>query len=93
MIDFDVAYDKLAFMESADEIAEFLTCQGVKAISGNPKQCAISRWLIDQTGIPVRTNYATVRTEDLTIDRKHPLTVREFLYAFDRGDYPELLDT
>lgn len=45
MIDFQVAFDKLAQFQTADEIADFLNVEEIKAIPGDANSCAISAWM------------------------------------------------
>lgn len=61
MIDFDVAFDKLASFESAQEIADFLKGYQVKGYRFQAGRCPISRWMSHQTGLIVRTGNARVR--------------------------------
>lgn len=52
MIDVQVAYDKLASFESADDIACFFKGYGVTGIPNKADTCAISKWLQDVTESP-----------------------------------------
>jgi hypothetical protein len=100
MIDFTVAYDKLSSLETADEIAQFLVSQGVKARRSDPSSCAVSEWMKGQTGLSIRTNFGSIRAVKEDIDRipftiegtehSHNLALSDFIFKFDRGDYPEL---
>ena len=101
MIDFGVAYDKLAQFETSDEIAEFLKFEGVKAKVGDTRSCAISVWMKNITGLGIRTNFSSVRAVDETqmigsrniegLERSLTVVLRTFVSKFDNGWYPELL--
>lgn len=95
MIDFQVAYDKLAQFESADDIAEYMESCGIKAKTRSPKFCAISLWMTQQTELPVitadkwiraRVDNQTVITEELTN------AMKRFVFLFDSYLYPELME-
>jgi len=51
MIDLDVAFDKLAGFETADDIACFLRGYGVKAIPKQGNLCAFAVWMTDITEV------------------------------------------
>lgn len=50
-LDLDVAFDKLAGFETADDIASFLKGYGIRAIPKNRNHCAVSEWMRDITGV------------------------------------------
>lgn len=50
MIDFGVAFDKLAQFETANDLADYLKSENVKGYKGDEDRCAIAVWLTDQTG-------------------------------------------
>ena len=61
MIDFEVAYDKLASLKSADEIANLMKDYNIKAVPGDSMACAITQWLHDQTGLDIMTGAYVVK--------------------------------
>lgn len=96
MIDFTVAYDKLAQFNKANDIAKFLKDEGVKAIACEPDACAITVWMRDQTGLNIRTNYAVVRAvqdDNVTVIVRGSNTgaMFDFIKKFDFGLYPDLV--
>lgn len=96
MIDFNVAYDKIAQFKSADEIANYLNSCGIKAEKGVPDACAISVWMRDQTGLRILTNSGECWSAgpdnmfDALESRRNTLAVHTFVESFDSGLYPEL---
>lgn len=96
MIDFDVAYDKLAQFETANEIAELFEDYGVKALKGFPDRCAVTVWMRQQTQLNIRTNHHSVRALKengyYIVDsyRTHTRALEEFVSKFDEGCYPSL---
>lgn len=98
MIDFTVAYDKLAQFETANEIAEYLKDCGIKANKREPNSCAISMWMNQQTGLLIRTGTFWTR---VTADERGNVTLAkeyltdamtDFVIKFDKGKYPELVN-
>jgi hypothetical protein len=107
MIDFGVAYDKLASLDCAEDIADFLTHQGVKAVPNSGHSCAISQWMKDVTGGTIWTAYqkvmlgedesfvdnlAAVYEKDAIESYETTSAMKIFISKFDRGDFPELVD-
>lgn len=104
MIDPGVAYDKLASMESADEIAEFFHDQGVQGTPCSASRCAISEWVRQSTTHDVSTGTAGIivlrsNTAENTgtavwynTAENWPLTepMKDFIHKFDRGEYPAI---
>lgn len=95
MIDFQVAYDKLAQFEFADDIAEYMKDCNIKAVREEPAECAVSEWMYQQTGFFVRTGV----TGMLVLDDQERLVFRTrltpalitFVSDFDDNKYPELV--
>lgn len=97
MIDFGVAFDKLAQFETPDEIADFLQEHGIKGLRSAAESCPISTWIRTQTGEFTRSNRMTVRVFDSPDDmsfrdwRETSEGMKHFMFAFDGGCYPELI--
>lgn len=97
MIDFQVAFDKLAQFQTANELAKFFQYEGIKAIPGSTKHCAISVWMrrtIEKE--LVYTNPFTVAeykgTKLVAVNMaKTTSPMLDFIVAFDRGNYPALV--
>ena len=103
MIDFVVAYDKLANLQEAEEIANLFRGYNVKAIPGESHACAISVWMKDQTNLDIVTNREIVRAVTFEDDyicyktvsgmsRALTYAMRQFIWKFDQGLYPELIE-
>ena len=86
MIDFLVAYDKLASLESADEIANLMLDYGVKAVPSDSQSCAVSVWMTEQTGLAVATNCSVVREVAM-------LTAEEVEWDYTGLGYKDIPDT
>lgn len=69
MIDPVVAWDKLKNFETAQEIREYFQSEGVKAVKGDHKSCAIAQWLIDTTGNPSVSVSSSVQIGISTVTR------------------------
>lgn len=93
MIDFGVAYDKLASLESSQEIADFFVSQNVKALPRWANQCAISQWMLNTTGKATSTTVVDIC--DVKDFVKYPTTdaMKNFIADYDLDRYPELVDT
>ena len=100
MLDITVAWDKLSNFETADEIAQFLMDQGIKANKRQIRSCAISKWMREITGdFSLVTNQFGIgksqRTRDggETISKifDHTVATEEFMNKFDTECYPELV--
>ena len=107
MIDFEVAYDKLAGLETADEIADLMRDYGIKAEPCESRKCAISVWMEGQTGLSVSTNLAYTRAiivnrldddgMEYYIDhpgieeKDHTEAMAKFIENFDTYKYPDLI--
>jgi hypothetical protein len=104
MIDFSVAYDKLAQFQTADELADFFRSEGLKAVPQSGTSCAISQWMTKTTGDLVYTTYYDINfkpemaSETMmkfgqveAIESNTP-AMAEFARKFDNGQYPDLVD-
>jgi hypothetical protein len=101
MIDFQVAFDKLAQFETADELADFFKYEGVKACVQDPSNCAVAQWMNMQTGEEVRVSPLYIftskrpwgsRNETAVINTPNTPAMTNFILNFDTASYPELLD-
>ena len=103
MIDFGVAYDKLAQFECADDLADFLKGEGVKGWAGVADTCAIAKWMSDTTGqhvyvtgdfISCHVPYSPYNELSYTEIEKFPHTgaTFEFIERFDDEEWPELME-
>lgn len=103
MIDFHVAYEKLASLQSCEDLADFFRHQGIKGTRQHAELCPITEWMTQQTGLNIRTNTMTVRAvRDVergvalarTIegtDREHTPAMASFVINFDLGLYSDLI--
>lgn len=91
MIDFHVAFDKLASMESADEIAGYFRYEGIKGIPKQHDSCAIAVWMSQQTGGKISVSDIV---RELKVPSNQAITTKPmlaFIRKFDSLDYPELI--
>lgn len=88
----EVAMDKLYGFETADEVAEFLQDQGIKAQRASATSCAISKWVSEVTGEFVTTGPTSMSVGNLCEYQAfyHTKAVSEFIVLFDNGFFPEL---
>src|ERR1700745_2209626 len=101
-VDFNVAFEKLAQFESAEDLADFFISYQVKAVPSYSDKCAITVWMEGQTGHSIRTNMNSVRA--VTDKPGSPLetvpgtfnslteAMADFVKEFDSGKYPDLID-
>jgi len=98
MVDINVVYDKLCGFETADELAAFLASQGVKGEPQDATGCAITRFVMMQTGFDtVSTNTESLLLygpdgEGLVFNKPHTDAVADFIQGFDHGRYPDLVE-
>lgn len=97
------ALDKLATLGSAQQVADFLVEQQIKALPGSPDRCAVAVYLMREcdvddawvwpggvmksAGVVTHMNLGTELMEAL------PIVVTTFARRFDAGEYPELQET
>lgn len=107
MIDFDVAFDKLAQFEDGLQIANYLKSEGVSGCRGSNENCPIANWMKEQTGelVEVSGDYISRCAEGVDNDwiennyevfaneyfRDPTAAIVEFITDFDNGEYPELV--
>lgn len=96
-IAFEVARDKIAQFQCADEIADFLRFEEIKGALGLADICPIAQWMRITTGASVcvstRTMWIDDDDGDYTTPREeyHTNAMREFVVSFDNGNYPDLI--
>jgi hypothetical protein len=100
-IDVSVAHDKLTGFQSADELAEFFKQEGIQGSCGLATSCAIAKWMQQTTGRLIAVSKDEMWDEtDEDIDYltakdklvKHNEVLSDFVFKFDRGYYPELVN-
>lgn len=93
MIDFTVAFDKLAQFDTPDDIASYLESEGIKAYRGNASFCAVSNFISNLTGQEIETTcLSVVNIGDSKKEFRLTTTaMSEFIRRFDNGGYPELV--
>lgn len=101
MIDFNVAFDKLAQFEKAEDIRIFLQENEIQARPAIARRCAISQYVRKVTGNMAVTSYHDVSVFENqdnymqwnpTGSRKITPAMKEFIANFDQYEYPELID-
>lgn len=90
MVDPQVAYDKLASLESPEEIASFFAELNIKGHPSQAQSCAISNYMREMTGHSFMTAFSV---EDITGYKEWDLTAAmdAFMTEFDAGEFPELI--
>lgn len=95
MADLDVVMDKLHSFETSDDLAMYLMEYGIKATPRKSRECAITKFVMEETGL---TSVATTNV-DITAVCDEVKTVinnteaiSEFVERFDSFSYPELID-
>lgn len=98
MIDFQVAFDKLAQFETADELAEFFQYEGIKAVQGDSNNCAISVWMkrtIENDHVFTNkfaiTEYPENINDGASNKARTTQPMFDFIMYFDHGLYQELI--
>ena len=103
MIDFDVAYDKLASLETADEIADLFRDYGIKAVPQEARACAITVWMEGMTGLHISTGVKSMKIvipeagdpldykSIASTLRQHSPAMEHFVAKFDSREYPDLI--
>lgn len=101
MADISVVFDKLKGFETADELAEFFRGYGVKARPGRARACAISKFVVEETGVMrVCSDANSVCTYEANDLGNSPIVttllcteaMAEFIRKYDRGCYPSLIE-
>jgi hypothetical protein len=74
-----------------DEIARVFAELGIKGEREEPDTCPVARYLAAELdSIDISVGLADVSAEECT-GADLPEHVQRFIYAFDHGDYPQLL--
>jgi hypothetical protein len=84
-------FDKIADMNTADEIAEFFEREEVKAVKGKSRTCAIAQYLHDRSGQDVRAYHIHTFVAGEAVVFRNTRTMSDFITLFDRGAYPNLV--
>lgn len=97
MIDPQVAFDKLAQFQTADELADYLQSCNIKAFPGRIDGCALAAWFqetveSDPWSTTVTTEMVFMPTQDggTQCFELTPM-LKEFIARFDTEQYPELI--
>lgn len=91
MIDFGVAFDKLASMETADDIANYFRAEGIQGIRVRHDACPIANWMSMQTGRRISAADVIVDLHDCQLRESATPAMREFMEKFDTDQYPDLV--
>ena len=105
MIDPGVAWDKLSNFETAEEIREYFQSEGIRAICGDNRSCAISQWFLNITGVDYVSVASDIKIGNIihqdvngfiqtglvyTNTFNHTPATLDFIDKFDAGEYLEL---
>lgn len=100
MVDFSVVIDKLHGFEKADDMAGFFRGYGIQAEPGNARTCAITQFIMEETGLPVVST--TLQYVSVYEDEEEMLpsqivlntdVMQAFVKNFDAGIYPYLIES
>lgn len=106
MIDFGVAFDKLAQFETANDLADYFASEGVQGYKGAEESCPIANWMREQTGCLVSVTGDGIsrynEDEEEFIESHYEVWLNEnfrnptdamlnFIIEFDGGDFPQLV--
>ena len=104
MVDFYVAYDKLAQFKTADELADFFRHEGVKGFMHERRTCPIANWMKMQTGLeisaasdivdltPIVNGDGTLNEAATSSRAMATYAMVGFMQNFDNCHYPSLVD-
>ena len=93
MIDPQVAFDKLAQFQDADEIAKYFKYEGITGQREENDNCPIANWMIGQTGFTCfvdENSIIVLRSaliQEMFINTE---SMEIFINLFDQGNYPDL---
>lgn len=82
--------EKLAAFNTKEKIAQFFYNEGVRGQRGNYRDCPVAKWLAVETGAKYLVGGAITTLGAPKGGIPTPQVVREFIGAFDRGEFPEL---
>lgn len=98
MIDFQVAFDRLAQFETSGEIAEFFLSEEIKAIPLDSNNCAVSVWMrrtIQKERVFTNRYSITEYSENMNDGASNRANttqpIFDFIVNFDEGLYPDLI--
>lgn len=88
------AVETLRAFETPDQLAAYLTAEGITGYQGDNIRCPVSRWLRRETGWQCRVagTISISHTDGATTVVHTPGVVRAFYIAFDADEYPALID-
>lgn len=97
MADFSVVMDKLQSFETADDIAEFFRGYGIKAHPMVARACAISQFVMEETGeervSTTHTNVVVFQGYDGgPITGDNTAAMADFITKYDKGVYEDLIN-
>ena len=81
--------------DTEDSVVSNLQLMGIKGAQMSALQCPIAKYL-QRTGFPealVSPDIAYVSHDESGPKAPLPDSVKDFVHAFDRGDYPELFES
>lgn len=86
----------LTEFEDVESMVELFREYGIKAHPGSSTSCAISQYIRDETGLYTSSSPRSINVwaEDLdyTDSAITTVTMREFILAYDTGEYPDLVE-
>jgi hypothetical protein len=86
-------YQKLADMQSAQEIRAFLASEGIRGVCGSTTQCPIAEYVGRRSGVPTCVGGWVIPVSGTGGTPRPAMTpaMLNFIREFDRGIYEELV--
>lgn len=94
-MDFDVAYDKLASLQTVWDVADFLIDQGCKGIPCRAFKCPISQYFKMNNHVVAASDkirHYDWNKAEMVEDRPLTDSMQQFIHDFDHGKIPELIE-
>lgn len=92
MIDPQVAYDKIAGFETANELADYLLSEDCKGVRASAGMCPLAVYMRGQTGAAsTASNKIKVYGLDKEDHFDHTPATECFMGLFDTGEFPDLV--
>lgn len=91
MLDFQVAFDKLAQFETAEQIRQYFVAEGYKGVTCSESHCPIASFLRDQTGEDISVAPVLIMRGGIVNVELNTAAMQEFILNFDDEMYPELI--
>lgn len=95
MVDISVVMDKLHSFKTVEDLAEFFRGYSIKAIPRKARECIITKFIMEETGLEkVATGHATIIIilDEGSIQIKNTEVMCQFIEWYDSFGYPDLIE-